>query len=97
MYKKFSFLIYATAISFLFLTQMSDYRAFAETKESCITTSCHATMGKEKFVHGPVAAGECTSCHVQKGKHKFKPITKVGQLCEQCHEPMNVKKVVHPR
>ncbi len=96
MYKKFSFLISSAVMFFLLLTHLSDYRAHAGTKTSCITTECHAKMGKDKFVHGPVAEGECVACHEQTGKHKFKPITRVEPLCEQCHEPKNVKKVLHP-
>ncbi len=67
----------------------------APAKDSCVTASCHAAMGKGKFVHGPVAVGDCTSCHKQKAKHKFEPIADVGKLCSQCHEQMNTKKFVH--
>lgn len=68
----------------------------AKTKESCITEKCHAKMGKEKFVHGPVAVGECESCHKKAGKHKFEPITDVGKLCSECHGQLTTQKVVHP-
>jgi predicted CXXCH cytochrome family protein len=53
-------------------------------------------MGKEKFVHGPVAVGECSVCHVSEGKHKFKPIIEMGKLCYQCHERADTHQVVHP-
>jgi predicted CXXCH cytochrome family protein len=66
-----------------------------EPKESCITGSCHANMGKDKFVHGPVAGGDCDVCHKKKGKHKFAPITDVGKLCSECHEQLTTQKVVH--
>lgn len=66
-----------------------------ETKESCITGTCHATMGKEKFVHGPVAVGQCEVCHEATGKHAFKPITDIGELCYRCHQRIDVRQVVH--
>ncbi len=90
------FLITFAMMQFLVLTQGYDDRAFAkDTREACITDSCHATMGKNKFVHGPVAGGECLSCHKQKNKHKFEPISNVGKLCYECHEQQNNQKVIH--
>ncbi len=67
----------------------------AAANESCVTDKCHAGMGKEKFVHGPVASGSCTSCHIPTGNHKFKPITNSGKLCLDCHERLDSRKVVH--
>jgi predicted CXXCH cytochrome family protein len=64
--------------------------------ESCVTAKCHSTMGKSKFVHGPVAQGECTTCHVLAGKHKFKPIADVGKMCTECHEKPTTMAFVHP-
>lgn len=64
--------------------------------ESCVTATCHSTMGKSKFVHGPVGRGECTSCHIPTDKHKFKPITDAGKVCAECHETPNTLAVVHP-
>lgn len=80
--------------------------AAAETakkpKDSCITAKCHAGMGKEKFVHGPVAAGECTVCHGKSEKHKdnpkknkFEAIADIAAKCYSCHEKFKVKKVMH--
>ncbi len=65
--------------------------------ESCVSPKCHSTFGKEKYVHGPVAVGECFACHeaVPKEKHKFKPITNSGALCARCHEKMEMKATVH--
>ena len=96
--KKLFFLTAVSAMLFLCMPHSNDGRAFAkenETKESCITAKCHATMGKDKFVHGPVAGGECDSCHKKTGKHAFAPITDVGKLCYECHEQMTGQKVVH--
>jgi len=67
----------------------------AVAQESCITSQCHAKMGKDKYVHGPVGSGDCDSCHKKVGKHKFEPITNAGKLCAACHETMNTKAVVH--
>ncbi|MBI5100775.1 MAG: hypothetical protein HZB33_02900 [Nitrospirae bacterium] len=63
--------------------------------DTCITDKCHASMGKAKFVHGPVAVGECLSCHERKAKHSFQPITNVGELCYRCHDRVDSKKGVH--
>ncbi|GBD97375.1 MAG TPA: cytochrome C [Nitrospirae bacterium] len=71
-------------------------------KDTCITSECHAAMGKEKFVHGPVAAVECTVCHGKSPKHKekpekykFSPIKDVAGACYSCHEKFKTKKFTH--
>ena len=64
-------------------------------KDSCVSAKCHANMGKEKFVHGPVSAGDCTFCHQQTASHKFKPIKNVGKLCNECHDKKFTAKYVH--
>ena len=100
MRKIFLFLIIFAAFPLVFLPHHEYGRASAQgkeaVKESCITAKCHAKMGKDKFVHGPMAGGECDACHKQTGKHKFEPINDVGGLCEQCHEKLTTQKVVHP-
>lgn len=67
----------------------------AAPKEGCVTDKCHAKMGKSKFVHGPVAAGDCTFCHKPTAKHKFEAIKNVSDLCYQCHDKINTLKSVH--
>lgn len=69
--------------------------SFAEAKESCITDKCHSKMGKDKFVHGPVAVGDCKACHKPVDKHKFTPIKNISELCYQCHDKVDTNKVVH--
>ncbi len=71
-------------------------------KDSCITSSCHAAFGKDNFVHGPVAAGECTICHGKLPQHKdnpkrnkFQAIKEVAKLCYSCHEKFMTKKYIH--
>jgi predicted CXXCH cytochrome family protein len=66
-----------------------------QAQESCITEKCHSKIGKEKFVHGPAAVGDCLSCHEKKGKHSFAPIKNVGELCYKCHDKVDTKKGVH--
>jgi predicted CXXCH cytochrome family protein len=65
--------------------------------QSCATSSCHPTMGKDKFVHGPVATGDCSFCHKQekKDRHTFEPIKNVEALCYECHEKLNTSVGVH--
>ena len=68
----------------------------SKQEPSCVTEKCHGNMGKEKFVHGPVASGDCVFCHISEGDHRFKRINDVGKLCAQCHEKLITKQVVHP-
>jgi len=48
-------------------------------------------MGKDTFVHGPVATGDCIFCHKQdyKDKHIFKNIENIESLCRECHDTSN--------
>ncbi len=71
---------------------------------SCVTGQCHDEMGKERYVHGPVAAGECTKCHVPLDpktmydgeRHAFRLIRAEEDLCYLCHEQrLDSQKVVH--
>jgi len=59
--------------------------------QSCVTSECHPTMGKDKFVHGPVASGDCIFCHKQdqKDQHTFQPIRNSETLCLECHDKSN--------
>jgi predicted CXXCH cytochrome family protein len=65
--------------------------------QSCATSECHPVMGKDKFVHGPVAAGDCSFCHKQdqKDQHTFQPITNIEALCYECHEKINTNSLAH--
>lgn len=74
--------------------------AYAEA--SCITTKCHAGLTKVKYVHVPVAEGECSQCHGEsKGhiqdpkKNKFKEIEDVSKACFECHDEFKAKKFTH--
>lgn len=88
-------IILAISLAFLFVLSQSAYTAQTTQKEACMTDKCHANMGKDKFVHGPVATGDCVFCHKPTGKHKFEPIKHVAELCYLCHTKLNTQKVVH--
>jgi len=86
------------AISFFSLADIlvpKDVVAAAE-KQSCVTSKCHANMGKGEYVHGPVSVLQCIICHVPTAEHAFKPIENVGKLCNQCHDKKFTGKVAHP-
>lgn len=89
-------LVAACCLALVFLAWGGPASAAAPPKPSCVTAKCHATMGMEKYVHGPAAVGDCTYCHQQTGKHQFKPIKDVGSLCYQCHNREDKGKHVHP-
>lgn len=78
-------------------------RPLQSPEKPCVDSQCHATMGKERYVHGPVAVGACTVCHTPVDKttmydgkkHKF-TLAKQGQnLCYMCHERKDTQQVVH--
>lgn len=72
-----------------------------EPSASCISSSCHETMGKKKFPHAVgVNGNQCIICHqvVQEGIHTFSEIGPVTRpLCAKCHSkesmpPPEIKK-----
>jgi len=64
-------------------------------KETCKTATCHPRMGTDKFVHGPVATGDCVFCHKPTQKHAFTKITSTEKLCAECHERPVTQKFAH--
>jgi predicted CXXCH cytochrome family protein len=54
-------------------------------------------MGKDKFVHGPAATGDCRFCHKQPkpDRHQFQAISDVRALCYECHEPLELGSTLH--
>lgn len=60
-----------------------------DTEASCITSSCHADLGKKKYVHRAGVDGKhCIKCHeaIKRGEHAFKKISPgTYPLCAQCH------------
>jgi len=91
----FLFSFIAAALIFLLVNGYAGTSVTAAEKESCVTATCHANMGKEKYVHGPVSVGECTVCHKPTADHKFKAIMNVGKLCNDCHDKEYTGKVIH--
>lgn len=86
----------------IFAIQAEDMVIMLEPGSSCITSSCHAGMGKKKFVHATgVDSKLCTKCHeiTKEGEHSFKEIPPdVRPLCSQCHSrelpaPIDIKGV----
>jgi predicted CXXCH cytochrome family protein len=56
-------------------------------------TACHEMVKPEdKFVHGPVAAGECLTCHDPHGTDEPQLVRVFGsELCEKCHVDMKAR------
>jgi predicted CXXCH cytochrome family protein len=90
------------ASGFTEITAYAQEKTAEKSKDTCITSKCHSQMGQEKFVHGPVAEGECTVCHGKSPKHKDKPkkykfgeIEDLVKACYSCHEKFKAKKFIH--
>jgi len=106
MKKIYAFLLYILLVAVLIASGLVE-DLFAETidaqeTDTCITSKCHDTMEKQKYVHGPVAAGECEICHGEAPDHrnnpekiKFPEIEDVAEICYACHEKFPVKKLTH--
>jgi len=88
--------LYALIIVSSITVPMTFFYAYAEkeafpinAEATCITSSCHAEMGKKKFVHATgVNVKLCSKCHaiINEGEHRFKEIPPdVRPLCAQCH------------
>ena len=91
-------IIKAVSLLFIFMPFFIGNSINAFAKESCVTDKCHSDKGKDKFVHGPVAVGECLACHKKTGEHKFAPMKKENeeQLCYKCHpDKINKTKGTH--
>jgi predicted CXXCH cytochrome family protein len=66
-----------------------DAHAFDDKKCSV----CHQMVKKnDKFVHGPVAAGECLACHDPHGSDEPAQVRVFGSdLCQKCHVDMKAR------
>jgi len=96
-YNIFIIFFIVAAISFFFVADILVPKDIAAAeKQSCVTSKCHANMGKGEYVHGPVSVLQCIICHVPTAEHAFKPIENVGKLCNQCHDKKFTGKVAHP-
>ncbi len=63
-----------------------------ESADVCVTSKCHSGIVGKKYVHGPVAVGECEICHGKSPKHREMPYRyrfgKAGNpsnACISCH------------
>src|SRR5210317_2371072 len=59
--------------------------------ETCLTAECHADLGRAKYVHTPVAEGDCLVCHgttdqPHPGADSIVLLEEEPGLCFQCHE-----------
>jgi predicted CXXCH cytochrome family protein len=63
------------------------------TVKAC--ASCHQMVKQnDKYVHGPVAAGECLACHDPHGSDEPQQVRMFGaELCERCHVEMKARLV----
>ena len=62
------------------------YTSDAQVSNECLNAGCHAKMLDAKYVHGPVAVGDCVYCHTKTGKHSFKLSADGAGLCGFCHD-----------
>ncbi len=68
----------------------------AMAQDSCITSECHVGINTAEFVHGPLAAGECTVCHVRgendnpPDNHDLSDYKEGEGLCLDCHEKIAI-------
>jgi len=74
-YKKNTFIIFiiVAAISFFLGDILLSKDVAAAKKQSCVTSKCHANMGKGKYVHDPVSVYQFTTCHVPTAEHASNP------------------------
>lgn len=68
-----------------------------DQKEAC--TACHDDFekgkeGEKRYIHEPVAAGECTACH-DPHFSPFPNLGKGGKGCMECHDPFPASGSVH--
>lgn len=70
----------------------SGYRTlYAPHQENAKCFECHETIGKEikgkKFVHAPLAGGQCSICHSPHGSpNVFQLRMAVNDICVSCHD-----------
>ena len=92
---KVAILVFFSACLFYF--SAGEQAALAAVRPGCVSGNCHSGMGTGKFVHGPVATGDCVFCHQPAGKHKFGPLPKnISVLCYKCHDKVETAQGAHP-
>ncbi len=76
-----------------------NFSAVIQKKNTCVSSSCHPTIGKKRHLHGPVKQGSCLPCHNPHGSDtpKFTAAER-EKLCFRCHTDLESqfdRKVVH--
>lgn len=63
-----------------------------------LCNECHDRKDTKKFVHGPVASGDCLECHdVHQSDNRYQLKEPGGALCFTCHEKTKFdRKFPHP-
>lgn len=52
-----------------------------------LCAECHERKDTKKYVHSPVAAGDCTDCHdPHQSENKYQLKESASELCYQCHD-----------
>jgi predicted CXXCH cytochrome family protein len=65
--------------------------------KSCVSGECHAPIIQHKYLHGPLAVGQCTVCHapLPGPDHKFRIMQKEADMCLTCHKRVDTEKFLH--
>jgi DmsE family decaheme c-type cytochrome len=92
----------ATILFSAVVTASDEDNALQISGDSCMTSQCHGDLKERKYVHGPIAAGQCEACHGESPKHadspqkhKFKHIESTSEICYACHEQFQTKEFMH--
>jgi predicted CXXCH cytochrome family protein len=72
---------------------LAQEKKHADPSKSCVTSVCHPTVVKHKYLHGPLKIGQCTVCHLPLpgADHKFKLVATEEKLCMTCHQRVQTK------
>lgn len=56
-------------------------------RDGCVTSECHASIKKNRYVHGPVGVNACDSCHrlTDASTHTFVLVRDRDKMCNFCH------------
>ncbi len=62
-----------------------------------LCVSCHDELaGGALFLHGPVAANDCTVCHHHHGSmHPRMLLAELSKICDRCHDRPDLNETPH--
>lgn len=61
--------------------------ALVRFEDGCVTAECHAMRGSTRWLHTPVARGDCGSCHEgDAGGHVYPLVRPRREICSSCHD-----------